>query len=136
MLGRTDPEKKRMTAECELLPPVGCGNGYGVNLLIINECDLLWLVLEINFANASVPVAVVRVSTKFKLNSNIVPVSMRNFAFRKAKEEAKTENLRLRATKTVPVFEDGGWETLVAPHLLVAKSKAKEKENKGKDRGS
>ena len=23
----------------------------------------------------------------------------------------KTENLRLRATKTVPVFEDGEWET-------------------------
>ena len=40
-------------------------------------------------------------------SSNMVPVSMGSFAFRKAKEEVETENLRLRATKTVLVFEDG-----------------------------
>ena len=65
--------------------------------------------------------------------SNMVPVSVRSFAFRKAKEEVETENLRLRATKTVPVFEDGEWETTTAPHMPVAesKSKGKGKEKKG-----
>ena len=43
-----------------------------------------------------------------ELVSNMVLVSMRSFAFRKAKEEVEIENLRLRATKTVLVFEDGG----------------------------
>ena len=38
--------------------------------------------------------------TSVQSSSNIVPVSMRSFAFRKAKEEVETENLRLRATKT------------------------------------
>ena len=35
----TDPESKRMTAEGELLSPVGDGDGYGVNLQIIDEFD-------------------------------------------------------------------------------------------------
>ena len=64
-------------------------------------------------------------------SSNIVPVSMRSFAFRKAKEEVETNNLRLHATKTVPVFEDGKWESPAAPYLLVAKSKSK---GKGEER--
>ena len=45
--------------------------------------------------------------TSVQSSFNIVLVSMRSFAFRKAEEEVETENLRLRATKTVPVFEDG-----------------------------
>ena len=61
----------------------------------------------------------------------MVPVPMRSFAFRKAKEEVETEILRLCATKTTPVFEDGEWECLSAPHLFVASLKSKEK---GKDR--
>ena len=56
---------------------------------------------------------------------------MRSFAFRKAKEKVETENLRLRATKTVPVFEDVVWESPAALCLLVAKSKSK---GKGKER--
>ena len=51
-------------------------------------------------------------------SSNMVPESMRSFAFRKAKEEVETENLRLRATKTVPVSEDGEWESSAALYLL------------------
>ena len=69
--------------------------------------------------------------TSVQSSSNIVPVSMRSFAFRKVKEEVETETLRLRATKTVPVFEDGEWESPAAPDLLVAKSKSK---GKGKER--
>ena len=53
------------------------------------------------------------------------PLSKRTFAFRKAMEEVETENLRLRVTKTVPVFEDGAWESPAAPYLPVAKSKSK-----------
>ena len=58
---------------------------------------------------------------------------MRSFALRKAKEENETENLHLCATKTVPVFEDGEWEYLSAPHLFVAslKSQGKGEEKKG-----
>ena len=56
---------------------------------------------------------------------------MRGYAVRNAKEEVETENLRLRATKTVPVFEDGEWETPAAPHMLATKSKSK---GKGKGR--
>ena len=51
------------------------------------------------------------------------------FALRKAKEEVETENLRLRATKTVPVFEDAEWQTTAAPHMPVTKSKSKGKGN-------
>ena len=65
--------------------------------------------------------------TSVQYSSNIVPVSMRSFAFRKAKEEVEAENLRLRATKTVPVFEDGEWESPAAPYLPVVKSKSKRK---------
>ena len=54
-----------------------------------------------------------------------------SFAVRKEKEEVETENLRLRATKTVLVFEDGEWESPAAPCLPVAKSKSKWK---GKER--
>ena len=43
------------------------------------------------------------------------PLSVGSFSLREAKEEV--ENLRLRATKTVPVFEDGEWETSAAPHM-------------------
>ena len=53
--------------------------------------------------------------TSVQSSSNMVPVSMRSFVFSKAKEEVETENLRLRATKTVPVCEDGEWESPAAP---------------------
>ena len=66
--------------------------------------------------------------TSVHSSSNIVPPSMRSFALRTAKGEVETENLRLRATKTVPVFEDGEWETRAAPHMLATKSKGKGKE--------
>ena len=75
--------------------------------------------------------ASVRWFTNAQSSSNIVPVSMRSFDLRKAKGEVETENLRLRATKTVPVFEDGEWESPAAPYLRVAKSKSK---GKGKER--
>ena len=66
-------------------------------------------------------------------SSNLVPVPMRSFAFKKAKEDVETENLTLCGTKTIPVKEDGERECLSAPHLFVAslKSKGKEKEKKG-----
>ena len=57
---------------------------------------------------------------------------MRSVAFRKAEEEVDTENPRLRATKTVLVFEDGRWESPAAPYLPVAKSKSKGKGKEGK----
>ena len=70
--------------------------------------------------------------------THIVPVSMRSFALRKAKKEVETENTRLRANKTMPVFEDGEWETPAAPHMPATKSKSegKGKEKKRKGRGS
>ena len=61
---------------------------------------------------------------------------MRSFAFRKAKEEVNTENLRLRVTKTVCVFEKEEWESPAAPFLPVAKSKSKRKGKERKGRGS
>ena len=71
--------------------------------------------------------------TSVQSSFHVVPVSMRSFAFRKAKEEVEAENLRLRATKTVPAFDDGDGETLAAPHAPVAntKSKGKGKEKNG-----
>ena len=75
----------------------------------------------------------VKWSTTVHSSSYIVPVPMGSFAHKKAKEEVETENLRLCGTKTIPVFEDGEWECLSAPHLFVASLKSKErgKEKKG-----
>ena len=55
-----------------------------------------------------------RTGSRIGVLSNGPPsVSMRSFAFRKAKEDVGTENLRLRATTTIPVFEDGGVRDVV-----------------------
>ena len=58
---------------------------------------------------------------------------MRSFAFRKAKEEVETEKTCFCTIKTVPVVEDGEWETPAAAHMPVTKlkSKGKGKEKKG-----
>ena len=71
--------------------------------------------------------------TSVHSSSNMVPVSQRSFAFRKAKEEIEAGNLRLRTTKTVRAFNDGDGETPAAPYIPVAqaKSKGKRKEKKG-----
>ena len=63
-------------------------------------------------------------------SSNIVPLSMKSLALRKAKEEDETEILFFCTIRTVPVFEDGGWETTAAPHMPATKSKSK---GKGKE---
>ena len=57
---------------------------------------------------------------------------MRSFAFRKA-QEVEAENLRLRATKTVPAFDDGDGETPESPYVSKTKSKGKGQEKKGRD---
>ena len=76
--------------------------------------------------------------TSVHSNSTMVPVSIRSFAFTKAKEQFEAENLRLRATKTVLVFDDGDRETPAAPQASVAmtKQEGKGKEKKRKGRGS
>ena len=65
-------------------------------------------------------------------SSNMVPLSMKSLVLRKAKEGVETEHLRLCTVKTVPVLEDGEWETPAAPHMPVLKSKSK---GKGKEGG-
>ena len=68
----------------------------------------------------------VKLSTREHSSSNIAPVPMRRF------RPQEGEGGDLCATKTAPVFEDGEWEYLSAPHLFVSlKSKGK-----GKGRGS
>ena len=45
------------------------------------------------------------------------------FRAQEGKGGVETESLRLRVTKTAPVFEDGEWETNAAPYASVAETK-------------
>ena len=42
----------------------------------------------------------------------MVPASLKAFAFRKCKDEVEQENLRLRASKAAPAWDDGAADGL------------------------